>query len=487
MRQQLAKERVAESLHGKVRRALEESRLLEGPLLVVAVSGGADSMALLHSLVCLQAPLGLRLHGAHLNHGLRGSQGRDDADFVAGAFQGLGLAYTLEEVDVPSLRAKWRMSVEEAARKARYDFLSEVAHSAGAHAVALGHTADDQAETVLMHLLRGAGLSGLRGMQTLSQMRMRPQGRPVTLLRPFLQVSRRETHAYCSLRGIEYRPDPSNLSLEHTRNRLRHELLPALREYNPAVNEALLRLSRTAAQGVAHLDAHVEEIWPRIARSHEWGLSLNRREVSSLDLALQSHLLMRTVAEVRGDPEGITAFHIQEMIRLIGGPAGKSLDLPGGVTLSVGYREITLAAQKVEQPLPPSLEGEYGLQVPGETEIPGYAVECSLVEGRQETGDESAYTACMDLDSVGRELWVRARKPGDRFQPLGMAQEKKLQDFMVDCKVPRQMRDRVPLLVTPRGIAWVVGHRIAHWAKLRPDTQGSLLVRFKPDHSTFGY
>ena len=472
-------------LHRRVKAALAKSGL-SGKSLVVAVSGGPDSLALVHAIHHLRDELGLRLHGAHLDHGLRGDASRADARFVAGTFDRLSIPYTHETADVGSVRRGRRLSLEEAAREVRYAFLSRVSDEQHADAVAVGHTADDQAETVLMHVIRGSGLTGLRGMEILTR---RPSnGGELVLVRPLLSSSRRDTADYCRALALEPRHDETNASSELTRNRIRAELLPLLEEYNPAIRDALVRLSHSAAQDVDLLESEVQAVWEDTVRQDRDGVAVNRAAFARLAPALQSHLLRRAVRTVKGDLTDVEQNHVEDMARLMAGPAGRSLDLPGGIRYSVGYDEAVLRPPETDPCLLVPLEGEYPLDVPGETLLPGWLVTAGFVgpgchppetsDLRRDTIEE--HTAYLDYDALDGQLWVRSRIAGDRFQPLGMSQPKKLQDFMVDSKIPRARRDRVPLVVSPRGIAWVVGWRIAEWAKVRGDEARLLELGFVP-------
>ena len=501
-------------LHRHVRTVLEQSGLAPGKCVVAAVSGGPDSLAMLHALHHLRDDLELSLHGAHLDHGLRGEASKADARFVAQVFRRLGVPYTLEEANVAAFRNERRLSLEEAAREVRYEFLGRVAIEQEADAIALGHTADDQAETVLMHIIRGAGLTGLRGMGAVTRRAF--NGRDVDLVRPLLHVSRRETVEYCRALKLEPRQDESNLTPELARNRVRIELLPLLERYNPAIRDALARLSRSASQDVAYMEGEVTRVWHEAVRQDESGISVDRQFFSRQAPALQSHLLRRAVLSVKGDLDDIQQDHIDGMARLMAGPAGKSLDLPGGIRFSVSYADATLSPSALDPTTMPSLEGEHKLALPGETTLPGWLVTAELLDPRMSDtqtpdlsreeprgqpatevaglradvsntmtpnfsrGASQEHAAHLDYDSIGGQLWVRSRRPGDRFQPLGMSQSKKLQDFMVDSRVARPWRDRVPLVVSPRGIAWVVGYRIAEWARVRDEKNRRLELRFRP-------
>ncbi len=477
------------SLDRAVREALDRAGLRSGCVIVVAVSGGPDSLALINSMNRAARGGRARLYGAHLDHRLRGEAARSDARFVAGVFRSLGIEATLDEADVPAYRKERRLSVEDAARRLRYDFLGRVAAERQADAVALGHTSDDQAETVLIHLIRGSGLTGLAGMREAAARRL--AGRSLLLLRPLLTVSRQETEAYCRALGLEPRQDETNLLTDFTRNRLRADLIPLLERYNPAVKDALVRLSRSAALDADHLDEEVSRVLPDVGRMDESrGLfTIDRQGFAQLPPPLRSRLLRRAFREVRGSLENLGQAHVDAMTKLIAGPAGRSLDLPAGLAFDVDYESAAIGPRGADRcPLPP-IDGEKRLAVPGETRVGGWTVSTSVVdslgewEARTRRADRGGgglvHEAALSAASTGRRLCVRSRRPGDRFHPLGMPQAKKLQDFMVDSRVPRSWRDRVPLVVAPGGIAWVVGWRPAEWARIRNGDAPALLITFR--------
>ena len=466
-----------------VRDALVGAGIARGKLLVVAVSGGPDSLALLHALHSLSGELGLRLHGAHLDHALRGAASDADARFVEGEFRRLSIPYTCDRADVSGYRRAHKLSLEEAAREVRYDFLARVAARQHADAVALGHTADDQAETVLMRLLRGSGLAGLGGMRTLSS-RSHTAGE-IALVRPMLAAPRADTVAYCRELGLSPRQDASNASTAMLRNRVRLELIPQLESYNPAVRRALLRLARSSARDMAYIEEQVDAALPAVLSRTPDGVTLDRAAFAQLHPSIQAHLVRRAYAMARGESRDLEQYHVDETARLMGGSAGKSLALPGGVRFAVGYERASLTLGAPDAcPLPP-LEGRHRLAIPGQTLAGGWRVIVAFVgrDGAGETPrhDDSSgppYTALLDAAGIGEDAWLRTREPGERFQPLGMSHTKKLQDFMVDAKIPREWRDRVPLLVTPSGVAWVAGHRVAHWGRAR-DGERALEVRLE--------
>lgn len=444
-------------------------------ILLVGVSGGPDSVCLLHILDQLKEYLGVSLHVTHLNHMLRGASADDDARYVAELAQHLGIPATVEKRDVASYRRERRISLEEAAREVRYEFFSQVAESIGAGRIALGHTQDDQVETILMHLVRGTGLAGLRGMGPITTWRSLKRG-ALLVVRPLLEVARKETEEYCRAYNLRPKSDFSNYSLDYSRNRVRHELIPLLQSYNKRVGAALLRTARAAADDLSFLEERVSLGWDRVVSEQPNGLLLNTKELLSLHPALQRHLLRRVLGEVLGDLVNIQSIHIEKMMEALSKPAGRRLSLPRGLVFYVGYNTCLVTKGALDTcPFPP-LEREHRLNVPGDTALPGWRVRARIIPpgGRAE-----GFRACLDLDEAGDDLVVRSRGAGDRFQPLGMGEPKRLQDFMVDAKIPRSWRDRVPLVCSPEGILWVVGWRIAERVRVTDSTKQVLRLEFE--------
>ena len=266
--------------------------------IVVACSGGPDSTALLVALKRLRYSHGLSLHVAHLNHDFRGAEADHDAAFVQRLADGLGLPCSIDKRDpVAYQRSRGLSSFEQAAREMRYSFLHSVAAAVEASAVALGHTSDDQAETVLLHILRGSGLQGLRGMAQISEWPWPTVEPGPTLFRPLLNASKADTAAYCRAQGRTYREDSGNYLWRFTRNRVRLDLMPRLaRDYNPRVRDALLRLSRTAANEADYLDTEVDRAWDSMAAHEQGSVSLDARELAALHPALQRRALRRAYA-----------------------------------------------------------------------------------------------------------------------------------------------------------------------------------------------
>jgi len=475
--------------------------------LLVAVSGGPDSVCLLHILAKLQEELGTRLYVAHLNHQLRGAESEADAQYVSDLARHLDIPATIEQRDVKGYQARTHISLEEAAREVRYTFLAQAARSMGADRVAVGHTIDDHIETILMHLIRGTGTRGLRGLQPYAEWKSKTDS--LTIIRPLLQVSREETAGYCHRHDLKPRIDASNLSLSPLRNRIRHQLLPLLRSYNPRVDEALLRTARIASDDLAFLDKEIARVWDEIAQERENTIILDKEKFGQLPSALKRHLLRASIEKLLGNIMDIETRHIEQIMAALTKPAGKRLSLPGGLIFSIDYDKYLLGQDPATLSPLPTLSDEFPLKVPGETSLPDWHIEATIIDREQmaEKGKperalapseittplpldkgkgtkgmglmNNLFTAYFDLDKTGERLIVRSRQPGDRFQPLGMSQPKKLNEFMIDAKIPQTWRQRIPIICSPEHILWVVGWRIDDRVKVTDNTKQILCLEFE--------
>jgi len=478
-------------------------------IVVVGVSGGADSVCLLHILAKWQKRLKIRLHVAHLNHQLRGVESDADAEYVSALAASLDIPITIGRQDVAAYKAERNCSIEEAARELRYAFLARVASEVGAHRIAIGHIKDDQVETILMHILRGTGITGLAGLapcspiptwwddgQEMSWPAKAPsvakrQRSNLLVIRPLLDITREETTSYCQEHQLNPRIDSSNLSLSFFRNRLRLHLLPVLRQYNPNIDQALLRLGDIAKEDNAFVEQQVSQLWDEVARQENDAIYLNKKQLASLPIALQRQLLRAAVTRLAGGVRDIEASHIETARSLLNKPASKKISLPQGLVCQGGYDELVIASPPDESgsgqsqfppcPFPP-LSGEFPIKVPGETALPGWKVIAKIDAASSPLSNimsQSNLIAHFDLHKTGAELFVRQRQPGDRFQPLGMSLPKKLYEFMVDVKIPRSWRDHIPIVCSPQQIIWVVGWRIDDRVKVTPTCRGKEILRLE--------
>lgn len=453
-----------------VRKTLARHRMVQaGDRVVVAASGGPDSTCLLDVLHGLAPNLGLDLVVAHFDHGLRGAEDASETRFVHEMAQSRGLAF--ETGRAPDLRQA-PGSLEERARDARYAFLERVRQQHRAQCIAVGHTLDDQAETVLMRLLRGSGPAGLAGM---------PPVREPGVIRPLIRVRRAQVEAYLCQRGLSWCTDPSNLEPGCLRNRVRLELLPELLEYQPRLVEHLGDL----ADLLREEDRCMEEAARQWVDAHRCGpstggdVSLPCNAWLSLDTGLQRRVVRQAVQEAAGGLRRLHRVHVDAVMELAReGRSQAGLDLPGGLRVWRAYDRI-LFGYPESQALPAYCEALPGT---GTFEINGMGLRFILKEKERteiSSLNVSPNVAFLDAARVSFPLELRPVQPGDRFVPLGMRGRRKVKDFLIDCKVPLKERRRVPVLVSGENVIWLCGHRIDDRFKVNEGTGRILEIRME--------
>ncbi len=479
--------------------------IAQGQRVVVGVSGGADSLALLHLFVQSRESLGIVPMAVHVHHGMRGEAADADAAFVAEIAQTWGIVYRVERMDVPALARDRRFTLEEAARKARYTALSKVAREVGAACLAVAHQADDQAETVLMHLLRGSGLAGLRGMLPVTVLSgshvLNDPAVDLIIVRPLLDVPRSEILAYCESQGLTPREDETNENVGFLRNRVRHTILPLLYEVNPRFSEQLVQTAHLLQADFDALDGQVEAAWKETAvKETEGSIHLDRDRWKALPLAVQRGILRRAIWRLVGGIENLGFEHVESAVQVgLNGDPGAQAIFPGGVSLTVAYDSLRIAWSDYRLPAP-----DWPLLAPESVSpLQGLGPRQSLLvtsewtftvegyDGPREGASWEAilndpWKAVIDADRFsGKEidsLALRTRRPGDRFQPQGVPGTQKLSDFMINEKIPAAWRDRLPLLVTGAAwetIIWVCGFRVDARYVVQPSTCQVVLLRFE--------
>ncbi|MCD6334737.1 MAG: tRNA lysidine(34) synthetase TilS [Candidatus Latescibacteria bacterium] len=415
-----------------------------GEKVLVAVSGGADSVALLDILSRLQEELHIRLHVAHLNHGLRGSDSDEDARFVEALCSDLGMPFTAGRKDVRAFVREQGFSLEEGARIVRYRFLKDVAEQVGAARIATGHTADDQAETVLFRLLRGSGVKGLGGMHPVREERF---------IRPLLGVRRWEVEQYLTGRKLAFRCDRSNEDPAFTRNRIRRELLPLLRDrFNPNIVRTLVRAAAILRDEDDFAERETALALDRIAKKRE-----KRKIVLDLPSFLEYHraLRRRLIRRICGELAQSPGFEETERIMRLASGQGGMLRAASGIRVqrardALLFKLGETPAFRVAVPI------EGGIALP-ELEARLITSVFPRASSEESSWRSDATCAFFDRDTLAGRLIVRNREPGDRIQPFGMKGHKKVKDLLMDRKIPRILRDEVPVLCDAEKIIWVIG------------------------------
>jgi tRNA(Ile)-lysidine synthase len=438
-----------------------------GERVVVGLSGGPDSTALLIILSRLPNKLGPDLIPAHFDHMLRSRQeAADDVAFCEALCRSLDVPLVTGRGDVKRRARTSGETIEEAARNLRYRFLGQAARKYSATAVTVGHTLDDRAETVMLNIVRGAGLDGLAAMSPRS---LWPFGSGPEIARPLLELSRKDTERYCRESGIEPRLDPTNDLPIATRNRMRQELMPVLRSFNPRSAEALARLAEAATADVSFIDGFADSAWREVASRDGTAVVLDRN-LRQLAPVIVTRVLRRAFHKVAGESE-IDAEHLRRLVVALEKPRAQ-LSLPGGLVAIVNPTHLRI---RRGQTTPARRIGEKPLLVPGKTRFGAWTIDSRLRIGRA-TGRDP-FEATLDAAAVRGGLVVRSRQPGDRLRPLGLRGQKKVQDILVDAKVPREERDSIPIIADQAGIVWVTGHCIADRVKVTPRTQRVLCLR----------
>ncbi len=438
----------------RVRHTLQKAKLIpSGSPVVMAVSGGADSVALLHILWQLAPRLGFQLTAATLDHQLRGEESAADVLFVETICREWNIRLHKGQADVRRLALERHLSLEAAARVARYDFLAAVAHQVGADYVVVAHHAGDQAETVLMRLLRGTGLRGLGGMRLRAPMPGHPD---IWLIRPLLNIARHQIDAYCQEHQLDPRHDSSNSDLTIWRNRLRHEVLPYLETISPNVEQSLARLADVAAVDDDYMEQQLRQLIESDAvRKTEQTIRLGRTFFRDLHPALQRRLL-RWAGQQLGAVDDLDLAHVVDAVEIgLHGRQGALALLTGDVRLRVDYHAIVIESQSSPDIVPDipllSAGDEYPVTIPGLVTLEGWEL---VIDSRLSDTNEAVTRLAIP---AGATITLRTRRAGDRFAPLGMkGHTQKLNRWMINRKISVKMREQIPILCIDDEVAAVV-------------------------------
>ena len=448
-----------------------------GDKVLVAVSGGPDSVCLLHLLKEMQKKIRFDLSIAHMDHMARGEESAEDARFVDALGKKLGLETFIERVDVRKENETLKTSFQEAGRILRYRFLESILKRIGGTKLALGHTADDQVETLLINLLRGSGLKGLTGM---------PETRGA-VIRPLIDCTRAEIEAYLTGRNLDYRVDSSNAGNKYLRNRIRHELLPVLKTFNQNIASNLQKTAKIIRDDDQCLTDQTRLLYLELAvpLANGAGVELDRIKFNQQPSAYQKRLVRKAIGRIQGNLRRITSQHVQEIMELFeDSRVGKKINLPGQL-IAVGGREGVELRKSPESRCKAGLGGKMRLNstellIPGETQIGGIGLHLytKLLSSNnwKERGNHPEQ-AFLDFDKTGPAVLARFFKPGDRFVPLGMTGRKKLKSFFIDEKIPRELRGSIPILTTGTGdIIWIYGERISENFRVTENTRRVLFI-----------
>ncbi|ACB83678.1 tRNA lysidine(34) synthetase TilS [Natranaerobius thermophilus] len=487
----------------------EKGLIKSGDKVLVGVSGGPDSVALLHVLYELRQELQFKLVVSHLNHGFRDKSAEEDADFVKKLAEDLELPIIYDKWQVKDYINYYKLSPQQGARIQRYKFFEQAAKDFGATKLALGHHIDDQVETFFLRLIRGAGTQGLSGMQFIRKL-----NNDLLLIRPLLEVSKSEIKEYLQTNKLKYKIDPTNQETNYLRNKVRHEILPVFQDINPNINERLLETMELLKEENDYLNKAANELYqksqvdtgrsqnntkPLAYQGQERELLFCLKTLQKSPKVLLRRILLtavysfisKTDQEDRHlNSENVSKKHIDAVAKMIElGLTGKEITLPGKIYTFIDTRMISGQSKQVMVISDQNLTSSYAIQgtKQAELEVPGWTywplsnmwLYSYIKDHKSEqsshyhkTINRNSFEATLDYDKIDLPVIIRNRKVGDRFVPLGMNSPKKLKDFFIDEKVPRNYRDKIPLLVSGRGeILWVIGYRINEQYKVTKDTR----------------
>jgi tRNA(Ile)-lysidine synthase len=457
-----------------VRTTIEKYNMLQGgELVVVALSGGPDSVALVHALDSLKPTYHLSLHAAHLEHGLRGEESLEDMKFVESMCRGLGIPITTRRVDVAARAAASSLSLEAVARQVRYAFLSEVLEETRATKIATGHNANDQAETLLLNLLRGTGIEGLCGIRPAIE---------GTIIRPLVETKREEILLYLKEKNLDFRTDASNEDDSFDRNRVRKSLLPLIEaEFNPRIVDSLVRTASIFSLVSQHLGGEVEAAMKTCCRPGDGRTTVALGAFAPLPQIVKLFTLYSIVRSLEDDDQVVSFDTLSALLAVAErSRSGSRVDIGSGIVALKEYDTLV-----VGRDVAASEPYEVTLAIPGTTRV-GEArcvFEVSILTGRPDSADlyRSGQAAYFDFDRLTLPLVVRNWREGDKFVPFGLSGSKKVHDVFIDEKVPVSERSWVPIVCDNAEIIWVVGVRRADRARVTDAAKTVVRIEFRKD------
>ena len=455
----------------KVLKTIKEYDLIEdGDQIVIGLSGGPDSMALLYVLLDIKKEMDFNLHIAHVNHGVRGREALEDEKFVESLAEELSLPYYSKTVNMDEYAKKEGLSSEEAGRKLRYGFFREILSKVGKGKIAVAHNKNDQAETLLMRFFRGTGIDGLRGMEYINE----------DIIRPILGIKRNEIEKYLLDRNIKSRLDKTNLETIYNRNKIRLELIPYIeKNYNPNIINTLWRTSKVVSTDSEFLEEYTRKAYNKLVKKKTiHSIILNGELFLEEHKSIQQRLVRNCILDINGNLQGFTEKHISDVLKLfLERGTGKSIDLIYNIIAKTSYEDFIIEKKEEAN----NKDFLYKIEIEGTTYVDefDYKLKTKVIDVKKANiNKRDRFIKCFDYDKIIGSLYIRNRKNGDRFTPYGMKGSKKIKDYFIDEKVPKDERDKIPLIIDEENILWVVGYRSSDLYKVTADTKNILVIEF---------
>ncbi|SHI07507.1 tRNA(Ile)-lysidine synthase [Sporanaerobacter acetigenes DSM 13106] len=456
----------------KILNTIKKHNLIEnGDNVLVGVSGGPDSMALLYALLSIQTEISFSLYIAHVNHGVRGREADEDEKFVEKISGKLGIPFYSKKIDMEGYAREHKLSSEDAGRRLRYKFFREVLLSINGGKIAVAHNKNDQAETLIMRFFRGTGLDGLKGMEY----------RNGDIIRPLLDISRNEIEDYILEKNINTRLDRTNLENIYNRNKIRLELIPYIVDnFNPNIVDTLWRTSRTMSNDSEFLEEFSKERYRELVKVEDKNsIILCRQKFSREHIAIKQRIIRHSIYNLTGTLDGISEIHVRNVLELFErGDTGKSVDLPNRLEVKTSYDDLIFRIKNlnVNNNYKYSLKRGQATYVKEWNSI--FKMEVYPMEKIQ-LNFKDRFIKYFDYDKIKGEIYIRNRRLGDTIQPFGMSGNKKLKDLFIDKKIPIDEREKIPILVDKNDIIWVVGLRTSEKYKITPYTKNVLVIKYK--------
>lgn len=442
--------------------------------IILGLSGGPDSMVLLHILLYVRERISFNLVVAHINHGVRGEEALKDEKFTEKVAKELGLDFFSTKADMIGLAKEKNISEEEAGREIRYGFFRKLIKELGHGKIAVAHNRNDQAETLLMRIMRGTGIDGLSGMSFKSD----------DIIRPILDINRWEIEKYVEDNSIETVVDKTNLETIYSRNKVRLELIPYIKEnFNPNIIDTLFRLSENAKLDSSFLEEWSGKVYKSISKEKSASVVMKSDLFMEEDKAVKNRIIRKAIYNLIHTLQGIEEVHISSVVDLFNkGETGKRIDLPHNLLAKVSYNNLIIEKDINEDMAEVCENKEETILQIGQNYLEEYNLEISLkIIDRKDINfkNVSSNVKFFDYDIMNEEIWIRTRNPGDRFAPIGMKGRKKIKDYFIDEKIPRDLRDEIPLLMCGENIIWVIGYRMSEDYKVKKETRSVLRVEYK--------
>lgn len=455
----------------KVLGTINKYNLIEdGDKIVLGLSGGPDSVCLLHILYRLKEKMNIEVYAAHLNHQIRGLEAQKDALYISQICEDLGITSFVKAINVPEYCKEQGVSLEEGARTLRYEMFEEIKQKTKSNKIAIGHNRNDQAETVLMRIMRGTGLQGLRGIEYI---------RDNKIIRPILDIERSDIEAYCEKYELNPRIDKTNLESIYTRNKIRLELIPYMKDnFNPNVIESIVRMTNSLKSDSDYIDLEAEKSFKEVSTLKEDSVEISLPKYSNLHNAIKVRILRSAIKHIIGDTNFVDQKHIEDIIELeCESKLNKMLNLPRGI---FAYRRKNIIILTTKEIVSEEIDFCYNIPSNGFIKIK----ELNLVLETQKMSIDRYKSIKLDKTSKGFDfdkikggIVVRSRKQGDKIKLAGGS--KKVKDLFIDLKIPREDRCKVPVITDDEGILCVGDYKTSENYKIDSETKEVLKISFK--------